>query len=69
MTKIDVPKQTYNSVERVAKSLDGFEETEELILYILSEFCREIDGEINDKNEQDVNEDDIEERLEDLGYL
>ncbi|RBI60710.1 CopG family transcriptional regulator [halophilic archaeon] len=69
MTEVSIPKSLYTKIESLAKELNGFDGPDELIKYILSESAAEIEENAVENVGETVEEDAVQERLEQLGYV
>jgi hypothetical protein len=66
---MEFAEERINQYDELATSLSGFEDGEELINYILDAVADEIEAQSDTTQSKELNEDTVEERLEDLGYL
>lgn len=66
---VEIPNDLHARLERLAVELDGFEDTAELLLFVLGETVAELENETARDAADAVDDDAIENRLEQLGYL
>jgi hypothetical protein len=74
MATIDVPHDLCARLSQIAAELPEFESTEELVEYVLESAAMELERELDtdalaDDQAGPEDDDAVEERLEDLGYL
>lgn len=66
---VEIPKNLHTRLDRLAGELNGFEDATQLLLYVLGETAAELeDGGVADAADA-VDDEAIENRLEQLGYL
>lgn len=69
---IQLPTDVRNRYDRLATDLDGFEDGEQLVRYVLEETAGELergDGGASNAAADSAEDDVVEDRLEQLGYL
>jgi hypothetical protein len=70
MTTIQLPADLSDRYELLADELDGFDDADELAEYVLESTAAEIRrGDATDASTDSADDDVVEDRLEQLGYL
>jgi hypothetical protein len=69
MDDVDVSPPLYDRYDRLASELSGFEDADELIAYVLNEVANEIERDVGGEFNEALDEEEVEQRLEDLGYM
>ncbi|MFC4451641.1 hypothetical protein [Halorussus aquaticus] len=70
MSTIQLPTDLSDRYELLADRLDGFDDADELAAYVLESTAAEIErGDVADGGADSADDDVVEDRLEQLGYL
>jgi len=68
MAEVTIPDDLLERYERLASDLTGFEDADELLEYVLTETASELER-TDGVTGNDVDEDAVDQRLRDLGYV
>lgn len=66
---MEISEERLEKFRELSSSLSGFEDEEELIEYILDAAVEEIENQSGSVHQKNIDENTVEDRLEDLGYL
>ncbi|MDS0221685.1 hypothetical protein NDI54_10025 [Haloarcula sp. S1AR25-5A] len=66
---MEISEERLEKFRELSSSLSGFEDEEELIEYILDAAVEEIENQSGSVHQKNIDENTVENRLEDLGYL
>ena len=69
MSEIRIPDRLYENYQRLSSELDGFDTPDEMIQYVLAETASELEANRSEPTEDRDDDDDVAQRLQDLGYI